>query len=179
MKVVHGKEVLGMQQEHAAACALLRAGAEEERVAAAAAAAESAAAEQAVLQAEVARLTSEVTAAGTAVHEAAEAVRAREEAEEELASLREQLEQERRRHLMREGELEDKMCETKIRMYQYRDESLQSLLGLDTMAELEDIMCAIKAQQRESKNLRGTHLYLRSAACPRQTRISWSPNCQR
>ena len=160
---------LEARQQDAAAAALseaakLRAGAEEERVAAAAAA-ESAAAEQAVLQAEVARLTSEVTAAGTAVHEAAEAVRAREEAEEELASLREQLEQERRRHLMREGELEDKMCETKIRMYQYRDESLQSLLGLDTMAELEDIMCAIKAQQRESKNLRQLQMEMRRQVC--------------
>ena len=68
--------------------------------------------------------------------------------EKELARLSQQLQEERQRHLMREGELEDKMCETKIRMFQYRDESLQSLLGLDTMAELEDIVCAIKAQQR-------------------------------
>jgi len=62
---------------------------------------------------------------------------------------------------MREGELEDKMCETKIRMYQYRDESLQSLLGLDTMAELEDIVCAIKAQQRETRSLRQLQLEAR------------------
>jgi chromosome segregation ATPase len=82
-------------------------------------------------------------------------------AEEELLRLTQQLEEERRRHLMREGELEDKMCETKIRMYQYRDESLQSLLGLDTMAELDDIICAIKAQQRESKNLRQLQMEMR------------------
>jgi hypothetical protein len=83
---------------------------------------------------------------------------------EQVALLTIKIEEERRSHLIREGELEDKMCETKIRMYQYRDESLQSLLGLDTMAELEDIICAIKAQQRESRSLRQLQMDARRQA---------------
>ena len=97
------------------------------------------------------------TAAATQAAEEAAALEARagdDSVQQQMATLMAQLEEERRRHLMREGELEDKICETKIRMFQYRDESLQSVLGLDTMAELQDIICAIKAQQRESRNLR-------------------------